>query len=90
MKNRKNNPLKQLPIPPENYGTIEIKLDKLIEDRGVSLNQLSFRSEVQRSQLRKYRDNKIQRIDIDLVMRLCYVLDCSFYELIHYRPPIEE
>lgn len=89
MKPRKENPLKQLPLARENYGKLVIKLDKLIEDREISLNQLSFRSEIQRGQLRNYRDNKIQRLDIDLILRLCYVLDCSFTELVHYEPPID-
>lgn len=89
MKPRKENPLKQLPLSRENYGKITIKLDQLIEERGISLNQLSFRSEIQRGQLRNYRDNRIQRLDIDILLRLCYVLDCSFTELIEYEPPID-
>lgn len=36
------------------------------------MNQLSFRAEMQRTQLRNYRDNKIQRLDIDILKRLCY------------------
>ncbi|MEY8283326.1 helix-turn-helix transcriptional regulator [Lachnospiraceae bacterium 50-23] len=71
-------------------GEIKIHLDELIEQRGVSLNQLSFRTEMQRSQLRNYRDNKIQRLDIDILRRLCYVLECDLTELIEYIPPLRE
>ena len=46
--------------------------------------------EKQRTQLRNYRDNKIQRLDIDILLRLCYVLDCDLYELIEYIPPMIE
>lgn len=42
---------------------------------------------MQRSQLRNYRDNKIQRLDIDILIRLCYVLNCDLYDLIEYIPP---
>ena len=61
-----------------------------LKERNISLNQLSFRAEMQRTQLRNYRDNKIQRLDIDILLRLCYVLDCDLYELIEYIPPVIE
>ena len=41
---------------------------------------------MQRTQLRNYRDNKIQRLDIDILKRLCYVLDCDLHDLIEYIP----
>lgn len=87
MKQKKLNPLRQLPINPDDYGIINIHLKELMEKRNVSLSQLSFRAEMQRTQLRKYRDNDIQRLDIDILKRLCYVLDCDLMELIEYIPP---
>ncbi len=90
MRIKKENPLRQLPTNMSECGEIKIHLDELIEQRGVSLNQLSFRTEMQRSQLRNYRDNKIQRLDIDILRRLCYVLECDLTELIEYIPPLRE
>lgn len=90
MRTKKENPLRQLPPDMSKCGEIKIHLDELIEQKGVSLNQLSFRTEMQRSQLRNYRDNKIQRLDIDILKRLCYVLECDLTELIEYIPPIRE
>lgn len=90
MRIKKENPLRQLPANMNECGEIKIHLDELIEQRGVSLNQLSFRTEMQRSQLRNYRDNKIQRLDIDILRRLCYVLECDLTELIEYIPPVRE
>lgn len=90
MKMKKENPLRQLPANMEDCGEIRLRLKELIEDRGVSLTQLSFRAEMQRTQLRNYRDNKIQRLDIDILKRLCYVLDCNLTELVEYIPPRPE
>ncbi|KAI4442612.1 helix-turn-helix transcriptional regulator [Schaedlerella arabinosiphila] len=87
MRAKKYNPLRKLPETAEEYGEIKIHLSELIEKREVSLNQLSFRTEMQRSQLRSYRNNKIQRLDIDILKRLCYVLDCDLTDLIEYIPP---
>lgn len=84
---KKENPLRQLPTNSEEYGEIKCRLAELLEKRNISMNQLSFRTEMQRTQLRNYRDNKIQRLDIDILKRLCYVLECDLYDLIEYIPP---
>lgn len=84
MRAKKENPLRQLPVNSNDYGEIRIHLKEILEERNISLNQLSFRAEMQRTQLRNYRDNKIQRLDIDILKRLCYVLD--LHELIEYIP----
>ncbi|MCM1064356.1 MAG: helix-turn-helix transcriptional regulator [Eubacterium sp.] len=84
---KKLNPLRQLPTDAEDYGDIKIHLAEILEAKNISVNQLSFRTEMQRSQIRNYRDNKIQRLDIDILKRLCYVLECDLHELIEYIPP---
>ena len=86
---KKENPLRQLPANGADYGEIRLHLDELLEKKQVSMNQLSFRTEMQRTQLRNYRDNKLQRLDIDILKRLCYVLECSLDELVEYIPPKE-
>lgn len=90
MYKKKENPLRLLPIAPEKRGEIRIRLDEILKERNISLNQLSFRAEMQRTQLRNYRDNKVQRLDIDILLRLCYVLDCDLFDLIEYIPPASE
>ena len=87
---KKDNPLRQLPADMQNYGAIKLPLKEIIEESKISLNQISFRTEMQRQQLRNYRDNKIQRLDIDILKRLCYVLYCGLYELIEYIPPSDK
>ena len=86
---KKENPLRQLPVSSDDYGDIKIHLAEILEEKNISLNQLSFRTEMQRTQLRNYRYNKIQRLDIDILKRLCYVLECNLTDLIEYIPPEE-
>ena len=86
---KKENPLRQLPVSSDGYGDIKIHLAEIFEEKNISLNQLSFRTEMQRTQLRNYRYNKIQRLDIDILKRLCYVLECNLTDLIEYIPPEE-
>lgn len=87
MYKKKENPLRLLPTDLEKRGKIIIHLEDILKERDISLNQLSFRAEMQRTQLRNYRDNKVQRLDIDILLRLCYVLECDLTDLIEYIPP---
>lgn len=59
------------------YGTIRIKLDELIKEAGLSKNKLSHRAEMQRSQINHYCNNSISRLDIDVLARICTVLECE-------------
>ena len=69
------------------FGTIKIHLKELMESRNISINKLSFRAEMQRTQLKKYYRNEVQRLDIAVLTRLCYALDCALHDLIEYIPP---
>jgi len=69
------------------YGTVKIKLDELIEHAGISKNKLSQRAEMQRSQINKYCKNEITRLDIDVLARLCTILDCTISDLLEFVSP---
>ena len=71
----------------ENYGTIRIKLDELIQKAGISKNKLSHRAEMQRSQINHYCNNDITRLDIDVLARICTVLDCRIEDLLEFIHP---
>lgn len=74
----------------EQFGTIRIKLAELLEARGLSKNKLSHRAEMQRTQLNHYCNNTITRLDIDVLARLCTVLDCGIGELLEFVPPEDD
>jgi len=69
---------------------MRIKLDELIEDRGLSKNKLSQRAEMQRAQINHYCTNTISRLDIDVLARLCTVLECNISDLLEFVPPEKE
>jgi putative transcriptional regulator len=71
----------------EEYGTIRIKLDELIEKSGISKNKLSHRAEMQRTQINNYCKNNITRLDTDVLARLCTVLECQIGDLLEFVPP---
>lgn len=69
------------------YGTLKIKLQEMLELRGLSKNKLSQRAEMQRSQINGYCNNTITRLDTDVLTRLCSVLHCGISDLLEYVPP---
>ncbi len=69
------------------YGKINLKLDEIMKKQNISVNKLAFRSEMQRTQLKAYRDNDVQRVDLAVLARLCYALDCDLGDLLEYVPP---
>lgn len=66
------------------YGYIRLKLKDVMEEQQISINKLACRAEMQRTQLKAYMNNEIQRVDLAVMARLCYVLDCELSDLIEY------
>ncbi|MCI5688360.1 MAG: helix-turn-helix transcriptional regulator [Emergencia sp.] len=72
------------------FGTIQIKVAELIKERNLSKNKLSHRADMQRTQLNKYCNNQITRLDIDVLARLCTALDCKIEDLLEFVPPTKK
>ena len=69
------------------YGHIRIKLDELIKKQNISISKLAFRSETQRTQLKAYLRGDILRVDLAVLSRLCYALQCNLSDILEYIPP---
>ncbi|MCM1224891.1 MAG: helix-turn-helix transcriptional regulator [Lachnospiraceae bacterium] len=69
------------------YGHVRIKLADLMAEQNISINKLAFRAEMQRTQLKAYMKEDIQRVDLAVISRLCYALECDLNDLIEYIPP---
>ncbi len=65
----------------------KIHLEEVMKKSNISINKLSFRAEMQRTKLKKYCKNEVQRLDIAVLSRLCYALECDLHDLIEYIPP---
>lgn len=69
------------------FGTVRFKLDEVIKNKGISKTKLSYHAELQRSQLNNYCDNKVLRIDLAVLGRLCTVLECDISDILVFIPP---
>ena len=80
-------PYERITMQDINYGKIVIKLDEIMKSQNVSINKLAFRAEMQRTQLKAYIHNEIQRVDLDILARLCHALDCEITDILKYEKP---
>ena len=69
------------------YGYVRIKLAEIIKNQNISINKLAFRSETQRTQIKAYLNEDIQRVDLAILARLCYCLECDLSDILEYVPP---
>jgi putative transcriptional regulator len=66
------------------YGYVRLKLKALMEEQNISINRLACRAEMQRTQLKAYMNGEVQRVDLAVLARLCYVLECDISDILEY------
>lgn len=56
---------------------VYIDLERLLKEKNVSKNKVCEACKLQRTQLNNYCKNKVSRIDLAILARLCEFLDCT-------------
>ena len=72
-------------IPPgykENH--IIFKLDDVMKEKGFNKNQLCVKAGLRFETVQGFYLGTISRIDINVLSRICKILDCSIDDLIEY------
>ena len=59
------------------YGHIEIHLKELMEERGVTRNALARATNTRFEVINKWYQGHVEKIDADVLARICYILDCN-------------
>ena len=66
------------------YGHIEIHLKELMEERGVTRNALARATNTRFEVINKWYHGHAEKIDADVLARICYILDCNPGDIILY------
>ena len=66
------------------YGHIEIHLKELMEERGVTRNALARATNTRFEVINKWYHGHVEKIDADVLARICYILDCNPDDIILY------
>lgn len=69
----------------KNFGYLELNIEELLRERGISKNQICKDLDIPRSNFNRYCRNEFQRIDANLICKILSYLNCSVDELIKYR-----
>ena len=69
----------------KDYGKVEITLKEKKKKKGISRNKLSLMIAVNYDLVNRYYNNRVIRVDIDIIARMCYVLDCDINDILKYR-----
>lgn len=65
-----------------NYGHLELRINELLKERDISKNRICKDLDIPRSNFNRYCSGNFQRIDANLICKLCTYLDCDISDLI--------
>ena len=72
----------------KNYGKVEIKLSSIMDRNNISVYQMSKLTGLKYSTIKSYYTNSpITRVDLDVIAKMCYVLNCNIEEILKYCVP---
>ena len=78
-----NNQVKEV-LQEVEFGNINVKLDKIMNDRNISTYELSTKANVRFQTVKALRNNESTRIDFNVLAKLCYTLNCKVQDIIEY------
>jgi len=69
----------------KNYGRIEIQLKAVMEKAGITRNRLCVLTDIKFGTVQKYYLGEVSRIDVDVLAKFCYALDCDVQDIVKYK-----
>ena len=70
------------------YGRVVITLKEIMDRQGITRNKLaSLTGLVYNSINRYYQNSPITSVDLDVLAKICYVLNCDIGDLLKYERP---
>lgn len=67
------------------YGKIDICLKSLMDAKNITRNFLAKSCNTRFEVINKWYNNNVEMLDLDILARICYVLDCSPDDIIKYN-----
>ena len=67
------------------YGSVSCSLKKVMDDKKMTIYRLSNIANIKYEIVKKYYDNNLQRIDLDILAKFCFCLNCEVSSLLKYE-----
>ena len=71
----------------DEYGSVKGKLAEVLNSRGITRNRLGTLTGVKYEVIDRYYQNHVERVDLDFIAKVCYVLNCKVEDLLEYSNP---
>ena len=72
----------------KDYGRVTITLKDVMDSKGITRNKLAnLIGLVYNSVNRYYQSAPITSVDLDILAKICYVLDCNIGDVLKYEKP---
>lgn len=74
----------------KNPGSINLHLKALVDKKGITRNALAKSINARFEVVNKWYNNDVDKLDLDVLARICYVLGCEVGDILQYEPPKEQ
>ena len=72
----------------KNYGKVAINLKVLMDKNNILIYQMSKLTGLKYNTIKSYYNNApLTKVDLDVVAKMCYVLDCNIEDILEYVYP---
>ena len=72
----------------KDYGKVEIKLSSIMDKNNINIYQMSKYTDLKYSTVKSYYNNcPLTRVDLDVISKFCYVLNCNIEDILEYVYP---
>ena len=66
------------------YGQINLKLKEVLKEKNLTRNALARAVDTRFEVIDKWYNNNVEKLDLDVLARICFVLDCEISDIIDY------
>ena len=66
------------------YGKIKLKLSEVMDKNGITRNGLATAANVRFEVIDKWHKNEVEKLDLDVLAKICCVLECEVEDLLEY------
>ena len=70
---------------PQNYGKIIFSFNIVMDKKQINRNQLATRAGIRFEVADRFYNGNIERMDMDVLARICFVLDCDVADVITFQ-----
>jgi len=68
----------------KDYGRIKLKLRGIMDANNISRNTLARKIDVRFEVIDRWYNGNIEKMDLDILARICFVLGCGVADIIEY------